>query len=121
MLPLVDASRHLVILRDTPAPGFNPPVCLARHEWSTAFTLPACTFTAETSLSPVALSALQAITVSRADIHLLDMMPAICQETPCSVTRGRTMKYRDTHHLTDSFVRQLVPAFRQALEASGAM
>lgn len=121
LLPvLADASGQLVVLRDTPLPGFTPAHCLARQEWNPRFTLRDCTFDPARGLSPSILDAYQAVANSRADIHILDMTPEICSESPCQVRTGTLVKYRDSNHLSDTFVRSLAPAMAAGLSRAGA-
>jgi peptidoglycan/LPS O-acetylase OafA/YrhL len=119
MLPLAEAGARLVILRDTPAPGFSPPLCLSRREWSRV-PLPACTFDPAHTPSPGALTALREVAAARADIDFVDLTPAICPGSPCTLAQDGTLKFRDEHHLSDRFVRVLAPTLRAALLARDA-
>lgn len=121
MLPaLADSSGKLVILRDTPTPGFTAANCLARQEWNPLFTLRTCTFDPGTRLSTSIQDAYRAVASTRPDILLLDMTPQICAETPCRVQAGKVIKYRDSNHLSDTFVRSLAPDLAAGLAQAGA-
>lgn len=118
---IAEASGHLVILRDTPNPGFSTPECLARQEWSPPLVRRACSFDPRDALSPAVLAAYRDVATQRPDVTLLDMTPRICPESPCRVTAGPLIKFRDGNHLTDSFVRSLTPALDASLVARGLL
>lgn len=120
LAPLADASGHLVVLRDTPKPGFSPPECLARREWNPRLSLRDCSFDPASSLSPAVLRAYQAAVATRPNMALIDMTPLICRETPCQVRVRDLVKYRDDNHLTDTFVRVLTPSLAASLARIGA-
>lgn len=119
--PLAEASGKLVVLRDTPAPGFSAAHCLARQAWSPRLTLRDCTFDPGPKLSAPIFDAYQAVARTRPDIHILDMTPLICAEAPCHVQTGDIIKYRDNHHLSDTFVRSLAPAMASGLTLAGVL
>lgn len=121
LVPLADASGHLVVLRDTPEPGFSPPECLARREWNPHLTLRNCSFDPSQSLSPAVLGAYKATVASRPNMAIIDMTPLLCRESPCQIQVGDLVKYRDDNHLTDTFVRVLTPALAAAMEETGAL
>ncbi|HET8730047.1 MAG TPA: acyltransferase family protein [Moraxellaceae bacterium] len=114
MLPIADSTRHLFILRDTPSPGQNPLFCLSRREWNTWVTLPSCSFEPDASLSTMVLNTARDVARERDNITMLDLTRAICPTSPCSFEEGGVLKFRDGHHLTDSFARTLSGNFRSA-------
>ena len=117
---LAASSGQVVILRDSPRPGFSAPDCLARREWNPALSPATCTFDPQASLSPQVMQALAAAALPFPNVHLIDMTASICDQTPCAVGAGTTIKYRDGGHLSDSFVRSLTPQLRDTLLAAGA-
>lgn len=121
LAPLADVSGHLVVLRDTPNPGFSPPECLARREWNPRLSLRDCSFNPATTLSPAVLRAYQATVASRPNMAIVDMTDQLCRESPCQVRVGDLVKYRDDNHLTDTFVRVLAPSLATALAQAGAL
>lgn len=121
LTPLADASERLVVLRDTPNPGFSTPACLARREWNPRFSWRACEFDPTRSLSPAVLAAYQALARRRSDVAVVDMTAAICPETPCPVQDASgIIKYRDINHLSDSYVKSLTGALALTLARAGA-
>ncbi|NNE38317.1 MAG: hypothetical protein HKN08_08430 [Gammaproteobacteria bacterium] len=52
------------------------------------------------------------------NIYLLDLNDLACPEDICSaITADNVIVFRDSQHLTDSFVRSQVPFIRQRLES----
>lgn len=121
LTPIADASGQLVIVRDTPNPGFSSPECLARQEWNPTLSWRPCSFDASRSLSPAVLKAYQSVAATRPNIHIVDMSSLICAETPCQVRLGDLIKYRDANHLSDTFVRTLTIPLADALFQAGAL
>jgi len=53
-------------------------------------------------------------------LHLLDLSDAICRMDTCSAVEGNVLVYRDSHHLTQTYVRTLADELgRQISEATG--
>lgn len=53
-------------------------------------------------------------------LKLLDLSDAICRADICSVVEGNVLVYRDSHHLTATYVRTLTDELgRQISEATG--
>lgn len=118
--PMAEASGRLVVLRDTPYPGFSAPSCLARREWNPRFSWRDCSFDAPASLNPDVLAAYRVLAARHANVTVVDMTPAICPSTPCQLRAGEIVKYRDENHLSDRFVRALAAPLATALAATGA-
>lgn len=120
-LPEVAASTPLlVLLRDTPNPGFSTPECLARRDWNPHFSLRPCSFDPATAMSRTPEPGYAALAARQANVRVLDLTPLICPGGPCQVREGGVIKYRDANHLTDSFVKVLAPGLAAALEQAGA-
>lgn len=105
---LSEISRSVVLLRDTPYPGFDVPRCLARHHWGAAITpVPACEITIANKAS-LELYNLQLQTAAHyPNVFVVDMEPYICPEMPCQLERDELILYRDSHHLSVPFVKSL--------------
>lgn len=117
---LAPSTANIVLLRDTPAPGFSAPECLARREWNPAMSPATCAFDHTRWRSPQVLQALESAASRHPNVHLVDMTPFVCDQNPCEVNTADTIKYRDRRHLSDSFVRMLSPQLRNTLLAAGA-
>lgn len=118
--PIAAGARRVVILRDSPNPGFSTPSCLARREWNPVLSLRDCSFEASRAQSPAVLSAYQAVAAARPNVSIVDMTPQICAEAPCQVTTANIIKFRDANHLSDTFVRSLTSPLANALLQANA-
>ncbi|HSK52445.1 MAG TPA: SGNH hydrolase domain-containing protein [Clostridia bacterium] len=104
--------RRVVILRDTPTFTFRVPDCLKAHS---GWTKP-CSRLRTYALSASYWRAEQAVDARYAWVRATDMANWICQTTRCwPVTSDRILRYRDGHHLTNTFARALAPAMYSRL------
>ncbi|NJN94754.1 MAG: acyltransferase [Anaerolineales bacterium] len=118
---LSETSRSVVLLRDTPYPGFDVPRCLARHQWGAAITpVPACEIVAQNKAS-IELYNLQLEAAAHyPNVFVVDMEPYICPEMPCQLERDELILYRDSHHLSVPFVKSLTETLAMQLSRAGA-
>jgi hypothetical protein len=110
---ITDDSHRVALLRDVPRPGFDVPACVSRH----AKELTACSFPQAKHVLPDkgVFDAEKAVLAAR-NVRVLDLTPAICPGDTCqSVSRAGSILYRDTHHLTASYARELTLPLAQAL------
>jgi SGNH domain (fused to AT3 domains) len=109
---LAGQVRRIVILRDTPALGFAVPSCLVAH---TGWTRP-CSRLRSAAYTVARWNAEQAVDVQYTWVRASDMGDWICQPTRCwPVTSSRILRYRDSHHLTNTFAAVLAPAMYSRL------
>jgi peptidoglycan/LPS O-acetylase OafA/YrhL len=108
----------LLILRDTPWPGFNVPTCLARAEHRGADPEGACAFARQGALEPGRLifEAEQRATEAAAGVSLVDLSDHLCPGQQCGVLADDTVRFSDHSHLTARFSRGLAPAAATALQ-----
>jgi peptidoglycan/LPS O-acetylase OafA/YrhL len=118
---LADSTAGIFILRDTPAPGFNAPGCLARREWNPSLAPANCTFDYHNAHADQVMKALEQAARPYPNAHIIDLTRVVCDQNPCDVSTAGTIKYRDGHHLTDSYVRSLAPHLRSRLREAGAV
>lgn len=106
---LSQASDKVIILRDTPDPGFDVPTCLARNQWRKDYTV--LQSTCEPIGNPVpgqiAYEAQKEVASRYNNVSVVDMTPYICRENACDLQRGDMVLYRDDNHLTVSFTLTL--------------
>jgi SGNH domain-containing protein len=104
--------RRVVILRDTPTFLVDVPRCLATHGGSTI----ACSRLRASALSAPYWQAERAVDAQFAWVHATDMAGQLCQPTRCwPVTSSRILRYRDRHHLTNTYAAVLAPAMYSRL------
>jgi hypothetical protein len=90
------------------------PGCLSKHPGSPQD----CTFprTGHLGLDQPLFDQEQAVLPPGGTIHYIDMSTAICPSDPCSVmSPGGAVVFRDLHHLTARFSRELAPALEKKL------
>lgn len=98
------AKVSVLVLRDTPAPGFRIPQCLAAHRTN----YPACNGRRATWLSfDPTVAAVAA--VHSPQVRLLDLTNHICHPVVCQAVIGGVVGYYDYSHLTATFNRTLTP------------
>jgi hypothetical protein len=109
---LAGQVRRIVILRDTPSMGFAVPSCLVAHSgWTRS-----CSRLRSAAYTTARWQAEQAVDAQYGWVRATDMADWICQPTRCwPVTSGRILRYRDSHHLTNTFAAALAPAMYSRL------
>ena len=107
---LAALAGQVVLIQDTPLLPENPLDCLRTHG---SDSVTECQWQQD--------MARQGFPWSRAHLGetwaVLDMNDLICPKGLCSEIQGDMITYRDTHHLTNSFVLSLRDHFDQRLSA----
>jgi hypothetical protein len=104
--------RRVVLLRDTPSFRFLVPACLVAEA---GWTRP-CSGLRSSSLEAPHWQAEMAVDARYAWVRATDMSNWICQPTRCwPVTSNRLLRYRDAHHLTNTYAAALAPAMYSRL------
>jgi peptidoglycan/LPS O-acetylase OafA/YrhL len=114
---LGSTRSRLIIVRDTPSPGFNVPTCLARAEHRGAAPESACAFSRDLALAPgiPMFEAEQRAVDGASRALLVDLTDQLCAAKRCEVLNGDMVRYSDHSHLTASFSRSLSSAFAEPL------
>jgi peptidoglycan/LPS O-acetylase OafA/YrhL len=113
---LAESSQHVLIIRDTPRADFDVPTCLARRVWRPAFVSPTSCEVPRPLDSKVYDFQRQAVRAHN-NVELLDFSSSICPEgRVCSVERNGEVIYRDSTHLTASFIKSLQGALSQEID-----
>jgi peptidoglycan/LPS O-acetylase OafA/YrhL len=101
---LSSVSGRVVLVRDTPSPGFDVPVCLARQAWRSGL-LPSrpCTFQPATGVWADAFAAQQQAAAGFENVRTVDLLGFICPAGRCPLEGHGYVYYRDWHHLTKRF------------------
>ena len=110
---LAAGGRRVALLRDVPRPGFDVPACLSQHANRSA----SCTFPRARHLHPdTQLWAAEGGTVKNRGVSVVDLTSAVCPGDPCQVVSpSGAIIYRDEHHLTATFAREVAGAVQRAL------
>ena len=101
----------VVVLADTPFHAKVPAQCLRAHpdDMSRCVTPRSAAFVRHHQRLE------RQVAVSSGSLYV-DLGDKVCPYDPCPVVMGRTMMWRDQHHMTRSFSRQLAPSVRSELE-----
>jgi hypothetical protein len=111
MEELVHAGIAVVLLRDSPLPPFDVPVCIARNT-PKPDAAGNCRFDPAVALDAAAYSAEQAASAGLPNVYFLDMTDQICPGNSCPAMRHGLIVYRDDNHLTGTFAGSLAPVLR---------
>jgi peptidoglycan/LPS O-acetylase OafA/YrhL len=111
-------ARRLVVLRDTPAPGFDVPVCLARAAYRGQSPELACGVRVETALAPgLALADAERRAVAAfPGGRWVDMTQEICPGGRCAAETGSgIVVFSDASHLSARRSEALAGPLREAM------
>jgi peptidoglycan/LPS O-acetylase OafA/YrhL len=96
----------VVVMRDSPFPGFDVPVCLSRGG--------RCDFRRDKALNPALLRA-EAEAARRAGAGLVDLGDRFCAGERCSAREGGVVRFYDESHITATFAAQLAAPLAERL------
>ncbi len=118
---IADANVPVLLLHDTPWPGFDVAVCHARSQWrrgADGAGAQDCRYRLDQALQAGAdAQREEAATVTgRAGVRWLDLNASICSDAAACATlhQGRPM-FSDKHHLSASFAESLAPRLEDEL------
>jgi peptidoglycan/LPS O-acetylase OafA/YrhL len=104
------ASRHVVLLADTPTLSADPLDCLGSH----GRDIRACTEPAATVLRDPAWRAEVQDAARKDAVPIVDPTPWLCGRD-CPLVVGNVLVYRDTNHLTGAYAGMLGPLLGASL------
>lgn len=113
------AAGKIIVIAGTPALSFDGPACLQRAESRTGDSIDpkACSEPASVARSDDVASYLQNAVSLHATAQLLNLNDLVCPNGICQAqTDDGVVVFRDTQHLTDSFVRSRANAIRQKIQ-----
>lgn len=118
---LAPIAGSVVIVSPTPNLGFDGPDCLAMKinvpDW-----MPhrgRCETRLNPPSSPGILELLENAASPYSNVGVIDLSRSVCPDGICRAYLSGDIVFRDSQHLTASFVQSLAPAFEQALNAAG--
>jgi hypothetical protein len=109
-----DAEIPVIIIRDTPTPGRNMRVCLARADWRNT-PMTDCETPRPVALIENVANAERHLTETFKRAHFIDVSSVICNPKICPPILDNTIVYRDANHLTTSYSIRLLVHLRSAL------
>ncbi|HVJ06777.1 MAG TPA: acyltransferase family protein [Acidisarcina sp.] len=95
----------LVFLRDTPLPGYDVAQCLLRADWNSVQQCPA--LLRSTALQDDVYRAQVSGAQGIPNVAFVDLSNQICGDVYCDIMQGQSILYRDSNHMTASFLRGL--------------
>jgi hypothetical protein len=117
---LAEASQTVLILRDTPSADFDVPTCLARRLWRPAFIpSPACVFRAPEASKIYDFQRLAARRYG--NVTVVDLSQKICPGGVCAAEQDNLILYRDSNHLTASFVASMQGSLSRQIDEALAV
>ena len=103
---LTDAGIPVVVMLDSVSPGdISVYECVADN----LDDLQACTFDREEGIERSAAPVQQAAAERVPGVQTIDMTDIVCPEETCVPVIGNVLVYRQTSHITDTYVRTLTP------------
>src|SRR5699024_3124989 len=102
---VTEAGSRVVVIDDNPNPGSDVYECVADH----LDDLQACTFDREDGIQRSAASEQRAAAEQVPGVQTIDMTDQICPEETCVPVIGNVLVYRQTSHVTSTYVRTLTP------------
>jgi hypothetical protein len=104
---------RVLVLGDLPTPGRDVALCLRAHRANIA----RCARSRAASTDEQHAVAERAAAVAQ-DASYRSPAAAVCPYDPCPVVVGDMLVWRDKHHLTATYSRQLAPTIRRFVQAA---
>jgi len=105
---LQKSRAKMLVLNDTPDLLVDGPSCLARVAWNVKSLCP--TPKRSSSINAVSQRAAQDAALNYSGAYVVDLNNEICSGLYCPLSIAGGAVYRDTNHLTGTFVKTLIPA-----------
>ena len=109
------------VLRDTPRSDFNVMACQARKEWGLSRLIGVsheCSFPRDRPDAREFLAIQQAAAAKHPNMHIVDVVNAVCPGTQCLARMDGRVAFRDDDHMSDPFSAHLAPVLDSALVAA---
>lgn len=107
---ILEQNIELIVIRSHPKFSFDMAECVFRYGAKD----PRCNLEIDTVLNPD--FPLQNLHPYNNKFHTIDMNDIICLNQICSGARNNTLIYKDSLHLTKTFVQQISPIFTQRIQ-----
>ncbi|MGJ8685857.1 MAG: SGNH hydrolase domain-containing protein, partial [Spongiibacteraceae bacterium] len=111
-------AKLVIVIPGTPSLGFDGPGCIARHTKSSELDgrpMEACTSIAP---PPTVTEYLSQVADRFPNVHVVDLNDLVCPKGLCrAVNPSGVVVFRDSQHLSDSFVRSVTPEIRHRIKA----
>jgi hypothetical protein len=105
-------AGRVIYLSDTPASQLNPPQCLAQNPMAVL----ACSTPVAKAISTNWMTEERHVAITE-NAGFIDTTVWVCPSTPCPVTVGNLLIYRDGGHMTSTFVASIGAKLEAAVGA----
>ncbi len=115
---LSESAGSVLVIAGTPTLGFDGPGCITRHlsESPDAFPVEECIAEDRNGPARTVANYLSEAADRFPNVYVLNFNDLVCPEGTCQAgDPNRIVVFRDSQHLTDSFVRSLIPEIRQRI------
>ena len=110
---LTGVGAKVLVLRDTPRPGFDVPDCVS----SAGQSLAKCTTDRTVALSGASTGVEQAAAGQVKGAGYVDLDTSVCPSDPCAPIIGNVLVYRDPDHMTATYATTLRPVLAKAIDS----
>ena len=112
------ASGSVLVVRDTPHPGFDVPSCLSRRKKRPGLD---CSFALNGGQGQAVYQAQVDAASAFENVSTVDLTRVLCPTGTCAALRGDTLvAWRDDNHMTATFARSLAPSLSSAVDEARA-
>lgn len=111
---LVPSGARLIVLEDTPQPGFDVPRCLVRF----VDTPSRCDAPLKRAVNPLVSGSELAAIRAVPGVTRISLNAAFCGQTSCPVMADGIVRFRDANHLTVRFAQSLTHDLSLAITAA---
>jgi hypothetical protein len=112
------SGARIVVLRDTPRPGFEVPECLSRAAFQPVSRADSCAISSRAAIDTVVFAAEREALRSIPAVLHVDLTDRFCDDSDCPTVIGGIVVYKDTNHMTAAFSATLAGPLSRALEES---
>jgi peptidoglycan/LPS O-acetylase OafA/YrhL len=110
------AAASVVLLRDTPRPDIDVPICLSRAmTHPVLYPASTCHLSEQQVLAPPIWQAEIMATQGLEHVSALDMTDNFCRDDQCSPMLNSMVVYKDSNHIASTFAASLAPALADKL------
>jgi hypothetical protein len=102
-------AHNVLLLRDTPRPSYDVPICLSRAAAKGRMYRGACQFNPEISSNDAIFAIEQKVVAAHRRVRTADLSRDICPDSPCSVVRNGMVLFSDSNHMTSRFSASQAP------------
>jgi peptidoglycan/LPS O-acetylase OafA/YrhL len=115
---LDESGARVLFLRDSPTPGFLVPACMSRSAWQAGWREPSsCSFSRQESLDENSYRLERQASQDFKRVKYVDLTDYLCSERMCGPEKDGVIIYRDSNHLSVSFVSAFAPTLKDILRA----